>query len=108
LHIHLSMTLSYSLSTLFPYTTLFRSGLQDRVSAPQLQHFLTKPAVLLHQLRTRPVAALTAVGLVLADPVPQRLVMHTQLLGQPRSEEHTSELQSRENLVCLLLLEKKK
>src|SRR5690606_35677830 len=36
------------------------------------------------------------------------LLFHPQLLGDDRSEEHTSELQSRENLVCRLLLEKKK
>src|SRR6266511_5910510 len=56
-------------STLFPYTTLFRSG----------------PA---------------GVGADARRPV------HAPLW--PRSEEHTSELQSRENLVCRLLLEKKK
>src|SRR6266511_4183232 len=59
-------------STLFPYTTLFRSQLRlarrhrDRIRAP------------------------------------------LGVLGEQRSEEHTSELQSRENLVCRLLLEKKK
>src|SRR5207302_10577359 len=36
------------------------------------------------------------------------LTGHSQIDGQMRSEEHTSELQSRENLVCRLLLEKKK
>src|SRR5690606_37618062 len=38
----------------------------------------------------------------------QRLGLAQALIGEPRSEEHTSELQSRENLVCRLLLEKKK
>src|SRR6266511_5802945 len=57
-------------STLFPYTTLFRSARRLRVGA----HRVNEPPC-----------------------------------GQaPRSEEHTSELQSRENLVCRLLLEKKK
>src|SRR5690606_29677236 len=37
-----------------------------------------------------------------------RLVGHPEVVDEPRSEEHTSELQSRENLVCRLLLEKKK
>src|SRR5690606_40792442 len=47
-------------------------------------------------------------GLALAQFVPdaQRLQISEQ--SEPRSEEHTSELQSRENLVCRLLLEKKK
>src|SRR6266699_6491268 len=57
-------------STLFPYTTLFRS--RDQAGPP---------------LRRRRAAA----G-----------------VGRPRSEEHTSELQSRPHLVCRLLLEKKK
>src|SRR5438445_5569707 len=64
-------------STLFPYTTLFRSGLPER-GRPQ---------------RTR--APRTAPALVAAA-------------WQRRSEEHTSELQSRQYLVCRLLLEKKK
>src|SRR3989442_4680544 len=62
-------------STLFPYTTLFRS----------------RPALLLVQ-RSAPTAA----------PSPALPVI------APRSEEHTSELQSRPHLVCRLLLEKKK
>src|SRR5947209_14470138 len=61
-------------STLFPYTTLFRSSR----SAPSDIRFACR--------RGRPVEA----------------------LGSLRSEEHTSELQSRQYLVCRLLLEKKK
>src|SRR3712207_7957900 len=79
-------------STLFPYTTLFRSG----------------------------------VGLVVPAAVDQHQAVSFQLFGRPtrqpswranssarngssaRSEEHTSELQSRQYLVCRLLLEKKK
>src|SRR2546430_12963038 len=73
-------------STLFPYTTLFRS------LARQMPLF----------------AARSAVGVVYSDyermdgegaPLPK---------GPTRSEEHTSELQSQSNLVCRLLLEKKK
>src|SRR5438093_13275707 len=67
-------------STLFPYTTLFRSAVEER-----------RPRVLL----VRGVA----VGAVLPDDL--------QVVWQ-RSEEHTSELQSLTNLVCRLLLEKKK
>src|SRR2546427_1876615 len=73
-------------STLFPYTTLFRS------------------------------AALFALGLLaspiaLLNPVPLKIVVDSVLGARPlpafRSEEHTSELQSQSNLVCRLLLEKK-
>src|SRR5690349_24258887 len=77
-------------STLFPYTTLFRSvgGLPGVWMQPSVQHL--------------GVDHVGAVGLA---------VQHTQdvLDGKPnRSEEHTSELQSRRDLVCRLLLEKKK
>src|SRR2546422_3260288 len=75
-------------STLFPYTTLFRSHPDHEAAAPHVrydrqlgfpalhlrQHFVAEPAGVLYQ----------------------------------RSEEHTSELQSRLHLVCRLLLEKKK
>src|SRR3989449_3733113 len=78
-------------STLFPYTTLFRS----------LHHELSQ--LLAHAVGRRlAVAALD----VLQDPVPSRFVLAVPLLA--RSEEHTSELQSRLHLVCRLLLEKKK
>src|SRR5437588_3911380 len=61
-------------STLFPYTTLFRSGVDER-----------DPAI-----GDRPLAG------------------EAQVSGRSRSEEHTSELQSHSDLVCRLLLEKKK
>src|SRR3712207_8653206 len=83
-------------STLFPYTTLFRSprrlssgrGAERRVRAGEAQ--VWRPAA--QELQRRPSQA-------------QRLSRGLQLL---RSEEHTSELQSRQYLVCRLLLEKKK
>src|SRR5947209_15337697 len=78
-------------STLFPYTTLFRS---KRASPLLLALWL--------QLRRLP-AGLNDVEHG-AEPEPLR---HRPLL-LPRSEEHTSELQSRQYLVCRLLLEKKK
>src|SRR5438093_5192256 len=76
-------------STLFPYTTLFRSRLAFGGRADRLA-------------RSQDVAADHA-----AD---QGAVRGAQALGQHhiRSEEHTSELQSLTNLVCRLLLEKKK
>src|SRR2546430_15050355 len=69
-------------STLFPYTTLFRS-----------------------------VAARSRAGEHLAERVDDRAPrdqLHVVLDARLRSEEHTSELQSQSNLVCRLLLEKKK
>src|SRR5438270_8785459 len=79
-------------STLFPYTTLFRSGGQQRLA----------------------VAAAQGQGVVAVDasPVLNRALVEQRRLPQdlavhPRSEEHTSELQSQSNVVCRLLLEKK-
>src|SRR5687768_18175476 len=91
-------------STLFPYTTLFRSARDGIVEAPvqgaevlranrsahfdrQLGDRLADVAVVVHDLRD-------------GKPLEQQVM--------PRSEEHTSELQSRLHLVCRLLLEKKK
>src|SRR5690242_20789620 len=77
-------------STLFPYTTLFRSGLG---------------AVRLGDPRDLP----RAVTVVVTDPEDVDRVGRLGLdLELDRSEEHTSELQSHVNLVCRLLLEKKK
>src|SRR5690606_42071347 len=87
-------------STLFPYTTLFRSlsaasaqpGAAERLRALMAAEWE-------FELREDPLMA-TSVG----DPRYDDRLPHVA----PRSEEHTSELQSRENLVCRLLLEKKK
>src|SRR3989442_5913512 len=77
-------------STLFPYTTLFRSVEKDELVA-----VLPEGNPLLQVL-----ALARAVGHLAA---PQRAPAQ---LVQGRSEEHTSELQSRPHLVCRLLLEK--
>src|SRR3712207_7554675 len=80
-------------STLFPYTTLFRSGVEDEEvgAGLALQHVIRNPA--------------DQYGLV--DQGHQwKSVCGPMVLA--RSEEHTSELQSRQYLVCRLLLEKKK
>src|SRR3712207_8105676 len=85
-------------STLFPYTTLFRSAQLWRA----LQDFDKDPG-----LR---VAILTGAG-DKAFSAGRDLKEATREEGvalPPRSEEHTSELQSRQYLVCRLLLEKKK
>src|SRR5437588_9022006 len=81
-------------STLFPYTTLFRStcfGVADITYIPTWAGFLYLAVAL--------------------DAFSRRIVgwsMASTLHRQVRSEEHTSELQSHSDLVCRLLLEKKK
>src|SRR2546428_5993089 len=82
-------------STLFPYTTLFRS----RQSAAQTARQSTAP----HRPRHAPGWSRSTPPVARPVPTPVRLRAPT-----PRSEEHTSELQSRSDLVCRLLLEKKK
>src|SRR3712207_6955049 len=87
-------------STLFPYTTLFRSvelGQESYSSTAELNgHPASGIAV---QLATGADALKTAAA------VKERVA---ELAQDMRSEEHTSELQSRQYLVCRLLLEKKK
>src|SRR2546430_11605749 len=85
-------------STLFPYTTLFRSVQQNDVG---------------NRLPAQHLQGLCAIG-DSHDPVLlllEELAQHVPKLGvvfddRDRSEEHTSELQSQSNLVCRLLLEK--
>src|SRR5688572_32655059 len=84
-------------STLFPYTTLFRSGDRPR-SAARRRDGVVRARVLLRQVRR---LDLEARGVDTARH-------HARVDGARRSEEHTSELQSQSNLVCRLLLEKKK
>src|SRR2546422_3554694 len=80
-------------STLFPYTTLFRSAVR----------LGTRDVVLDALLQRRPLVVDDAEDVVtLGDRV------HEHAHREERSEEHTSELQSRLHLVCRLLLEKKK
>src|SRR5947209_16474217 len=83
-------------STLFPYTTLFRSHAErdvvQRLDAVGKDLRDAAYAYQRHQLAGR---------------VTSILAVHTGR-GSSRSEEHTSELQSRQYLVCRLLLEKKK
>src|SRR5688572_32547582 len=82
-------------STLFPYTTLFRS-IGNLVPADVVPNLLGRPVGQGRQLQHA-----GALGIVVhrQDPGPPRRLF--------RSEEHTSELQSQSNLVCRLLLEKK-
>src|SRR5258707_11049659 len=85
-------------STLFPYTTLFRSGFRLRGDLDTLSRDVVLPAV----IRTAQAALL-----VPGEPQGDAAV-GAEFVHQARSEEHTSELQSRQYLVCRLLLEKKK
>src|SRR5256885_5192842 len=93
-------------STLFPYTTLFRSlyivrhgiaiAREDPKCPPDPERYLTDAGIEKTKQVAKGVAALGVTGdLFLSSPY-------------VRSEEHTSELQSPCNLVCRLLLEKKK
>src|SRR2546430_4246067 len=75
-------------STLFPYTTLFRSRYRPDVAAAERQA----------------AAQGALVGAAKASYLPR----HSIGGSVGRSEEHTSELQSQSNIVCRLLLEKKK
>src|SRR3712207_7509688 len=87
-------------STLFPYTTLFRSLLvEDHVAALGAERDLDRVGDRVNALLE---------GLACVDVVLEFLVSHESSLLLERSEEHTSELQSRQYLVCRLLLEKKK
>src|SRR5690606_41956564 len=93
-------------SPLFPYTTLFRSPLSgssrstSRAIAIRLSGPL-RPSTGCVATKIRTLGGRLSTG----RPAPER---RRSVEGHLRSEEHTSELQSRENLVCRLLLEKKK
>src|SRR5204862_8359483 len=91
-------------STLFPYTTLFRSD--SRVRVARFKRNLGQTAALAAGFHlAKGTAVVTLDGDLQNDPTDiPRLV---EMLAD-RSEEHTSELQSRRDLVCRLLLEKKK
>src|SRR5256886_11385193 len=86
-------------STLFPYTTLFRSAQVEPGRIQRSSDVVSWEAALLARG-----LEVTGVLLRLAEPAAE-LIEREQVR---RSEEHTSELQSQSNLVCRLLLEKKK
>src|SRR5690349_23336608 len=85
-------------STLFPYTTLFRSSECETHKGYSMIHldFIDRA----HSVQTTPVVCLHCDSPTCAEVCPADAIK--------RSEEHTSELQSRRDLVCRLLLEKKK
>src|SRR5947208_11150078 len=78
-------------STLFPYTTLFRSEVGEQGVAASVREVQRHLAELLRH-----------------EHAPLALAQRCSGVAAPRSEEHTSELQSPDHLVCRLLLEKKK
>src|SRR3712207_8178678 len=84
-------------STLFPYTTLFRSGPPNRIL------FLSSPRA------GSPKTCAHVKAAASARKAPKAISRRNLVIVQTpcRSEEHTSELQSRQYLVCRLLLEKK-
>src|SRR3712207_8252399 len=95
-------------STLFPYTTLFRSPLgadEPGIQPPGLGG--RERGGEARQLRIRPAAhppdppSAVRFGIIVVDAGRE-----PEVVDSPRSEEHTSELQSRQYLVCRLLLEK--
>src|SRR3989442_9427050 len=90
-------------STLFPYTTLFRSPVLLGVGDGEFLVASDASAVLAH---TRSVVYLNDGDVAVVTPDGYR-VLDREAPGT-RSEEHTSELQSRPHLVCRILLEKKK
>src|SRR5438045_6109982 len=81
-------------STLFPYTTLFRSP-ACIYTPPSLSRAMVEPTLLQMPRVRRPLRWLS------------RRAARVSALRESRSEEHTSELQSLRHLVCRLLLEKK-
>src|SRR5256886_8488059 len=84
-------------STLFPYTTLFRSRHPpERSSVRQLRHVPLRG--------DGPALRRGGNG----GAIHRAVLGRPRARGAPRSEEHTSELQSQSNIVCRLLLEKKK
>src|SRR5262249_60897975 len=78
-------------STLFPYTTLFRSRLENHIGTSFVE-----------TRQYNDIGVSKDIGDILSES------HESQFLFKSRSEEHTSELQSLTNLVCRLLLEKKK
>src|SRR3712207_6981130 len=90
-------------STLFPYTTLFRSDFHSHITN-LYGFFLTKIGVEYHSTKyeifNEPLELETYNRVIVLNPYASN--------RHRRSEEHTSELQSRQYLVCRLLLEKKK
>src|SRR5207302_8562289 len=95
-------------STLFPYTTLFRSCYENGCRTGAMSKIIW-PWVNLEKREVNLPPGIVKNRKPLIVPLSQELAAmlrkKCQTNGRVRSEEHTSELQSRENLVCRLLLE---
>src|SRR2546430_12480956 len=89
-------------STLFPYTTLFRSDVELHRGLANVKIDLARRAADVAEIRIRHLAG------TIHDAAHDRDLDAFEIEERARSEEHTSELQSQSNLVCRLLLEKKK
>src|SRR5947209_9967013 len=100
----MSLYVQLTLFTILPYTTLFRSDVTETEPLPADSPLWDAPNLLLtpHAAGGRPVGADELISVNLAALRDGR-----ELRNVVRSEEHTSELQSRQYLVCRILLEKK-
>src|SRR5439155_22593823 len=95
-------------STLFPYTTLFRSGFQTNAATSLLANVVQITAGA-GQIGITPSGGFNTVSTAgHVQPQSDNVADLGLSVTRWRSEEHTSELQSRGHLVCRLLLEKKK
>src|SRR5437868_12720555 len=95
-------------STLFPYTTLFRSRLVYKTQVFVNHEGDLYRTRVTHSIEVAQIARSVALALRLNEALTEAICLAHDLGHTPRSEEHTSELQSRFDLVCRLLLEKKK
>src|SRR5207249_5885601 len=106
LHRPLSALLAPRTPPLFPYTTLFRSLDQPPLQTPR-GPLTSAVGVDQHRQHHRRVIDGTTTTIIAIRPIePSQIQLGDHI--EDRSEEHTSELQSRFDLVCRLLLEKKK
>src|SRR3712207_6848022 len=87
-------------STLFPYTTLFRS-VERRRRGCEVKRWSLNPVL------SPEIPVVGSADALTGDASNRDRGVTDEFLSPPRSEEHTSELQSRQYLVCRLLLEKK-
>src|SRR3712207_7648053 len=95
-------------STLFPYTTLFRSTVGTLGRAFVQWHRFAARAGQTLVVTARAASFVPDIEVYASNGEEVEMQSAGDPSGQPRSEEHTSELQSRQYLVCRLLLEKKK
>src|SRR5438874_8927965 len=93
-------------STLFPYTTLFRSRFAARPHLDAVEGRAEQDPPHVRRLHLEPNVGVGGSAANGERQVAARVVAHPEPVPH-RSEEHTSELQSRRDLVCRLLLEKK-